>query len=249
MFLEKEQELTNTSFDDIINESKSSDVTGSAIEPPQIQSDEGGDEGQLELPFDFARFGDERLILEGEEGNDAADQLEDSESEPNSIISLMDEYGLYGEEEGDVYTEFLLKEDPHTSEFISHESTSILVGGDEDAPFVYDVSESGVKEHAPSETSLRSDPTVNLEEINPISIEYLNLDAALSNAINLSADRVYSMSDTHHITIEGCAYDQVNLEGDWAVQNNEYGYTTYISDQASVSIDNDIVHAGGVHIV
>jgi len=105
-----------------------------------------------------------------------------------------------------------------------------------------------VAEDIESDSLAIFDSAIDLGVINPVTSEALDLDTMLNNFLSISPEDVLIISDSHHLTIDGDVTDIVNLEGTWVQTDVTDGYTNYTSGEASISIDNSIVDAGGVNI-
>lgn len=126
----------------------------------------------------------------------------------------------------------------------------VLVGGSGGDAFVYDASGADLLQTGPIEDSLAYfDSSVDLSDLNVVSMDAVNLDSALDNFLNVSVADVERLSEDGHLTISRETTEGVNLQGEWIQGESTDGYTTYISGDVSVSIDDAIVDAGGVFII
>ena len=149
-------------------------------------------------------------------------------------------------------------EQPQTDIFQGVESSTMaqadssqdqLVGGTGEDTFIYDIGDVSLGDTTGEDNLAIFDSSVDLGNLNPVSNESLNLDQALDDFLTLSSEDVINMSDDHHLTITGDAKDVINLEGEWSKEDSIDGFTNYTSGDASISIENTIVDAGGVNII
>lgn len=147
----------------------------------------------------------------------------------------------------DPHAENLAEGTVDINHFTSTSSTDQLIGGSGEDSFVFD------NTHSLQNTSYDNlaifDSTVDLGGINPVSVETINIETALDNYLNISAQDVQNMSSEGHIVVDGSANDIINLQGEWVRGDSVDGYTQYTSGESSISVDDTIVNAGHVNIV
>lgn len=125
-----------------------------------------------------------------------------------------------------------------------------LYGGSGDNIFTCDVETEKTKLHGNERTSLKVTDGFYQLGISPIPVEILNLEGNHRHSFTFSPEDVYTINSMGHLVIKGDSNTVINLEGEhWTQQNSENGFTVYTSQETSISIDDHIVHNGGVHVI